>query len=129
MADTSDNSSSEGIFTAMSLVFIFIVGLGLGATTTVPDFQHAYKKPKAVCTGFASQYLFMPLFAFLMCKIFSVKDHIAVGVVLIGASPGGATSNIFTYWSLGDVALSITMSFLSTVAVCVLCNVHVPCAY
>jgi len=117
MAEETENSS-EGLFTALSLVFIFIVGLGLGSTTTVPDFKHAAAKPKAVGTGFASQYLFMPLFAFVMCRIFGVKDHVAVGVVLIGCSPGGATSNIFTYWSSGDVALSITMSFLSTCAVC-----------
>jgi len=78
MADESEKASSEGLFTALSLVFIFVVGLGLGSTTTVPDFKHACKKPNAVCTGLASQYLFMHLFDFAVCKFFSVRDHIAV---------------------------------------------------
>ena len=58
----------------------------------------------------------MPVFAYILCLIFDVEDYIAIGTVLVGASPGGTTSNIFTYWSKGDVALSITMSLLSTIA-------------
>merc|ERR1712232_1543770 len=72
--------------------------------------------PKAVGIGFASQYLFMPLSSYILTQVFQVSSEIAVGAVLIGCSPGGTTSNIFTYWSDGDVALSITMSFLSNVA-------------
>ena len=60
--------------------------------------------------------MFMPIFAYLLCLVFQVPDYVAVGTVLVGASPGGTTSNIFTYWSQGDVALSITMSLLSTLA-------------
>ena len=107
-------SANEQAFTVMSVGCLFVVGLGLGAASTVEDFKAAAAKPKAVCIGFASQYVFMPIFAFLLCTIFQVEDYIAIGTVLVGASPGGTTSNIFTYWSKGDVALSITMSLLST---------------
>ena len=104
------------VFQYLSVLCIFVIGLGLGSTTTVKDFKIAIKKPNAVLIGFLSQYLFMPLCAFALAKIFQLKDELAVGLILVGASPGGTTSNMFTYWSSGDVALSITMSFLSTIA-------------
>ena len=104
------------IFQYLSLLLIFIIGLGLGCTTTIKDFESAIKNSKAVLIGFFSQYLFMPLCAFAFAKMFQLEDKLAVGLILIGASPGGTTSNMFTYWSAGNVALSVTMSFLSTVA-------------
>jgi bile acid transporter len=110
------DESAVAAFTALSLVFIFIVGLGLGASTTIDDFRSAMEKPKAVLIGFLSQYLFLPVFSYLLCIVFDLKSTTAIGVILVGCSPGGTTSNIFSYWSKGDVALSITMSFLSTVA-------------
>jgi len=109
-------SSAESAFTYMSVAFLFVVGLGLGATSTTDDFRSALAKPKAVGIGFASQYLFMPVFAYTLCLIFGVSDYVSIGCVLVGASPGGTTSNMFTYWSQGDVALSITMSLMSTIA-------------
>lgn len=109
-------STAERAFTVMSVAVLFVVGLGLGASSTLDDFRSALAKPRAVGIGFASQYVFMPVFAYLLCLIFQVSDYIAIGCVLVGASPGGTTSNIFTYWSQGDVALSITMSLMSTTA-------------
>jgi len=100
----------------ISLIFLLIVGLGLGATTTIDDFRSALRKPKAVVIGFLSQYLFMPIAAYVLTLIFQLDNMVAVGVILIGCSPGGTTSNLFSYWSHGDVALSITMSLLSTCA-------------
>lgn len=108
--------SAADIAPYVSLAFLFVVGLGLGASTTIDDFKAASRKPKAVGIGFLSQYLFMPVASYLLALAFGVDDRIAIGAVLIGCSPGGSTSNLFTYWSRGDVALSITMSFLSTVA-------------
>lgn len=109
-------SSNERAFTVLSVACLFVIGLGLGATSTIDDFRHALRKPKAVAIGFSSQYVFMPVFAYILCLIFQVEDYIAIGTVLVGASPGGTTSNIFTYWSKGDTALSITMSLMSTLA-------------
>ena len=103
-------------FSYAALVVIIVLGLGLGATTTTDDFKKALSTPKPVCIGFASQYVFMPLVAFCLSHIFNMKEAFAVGVILTGSSPGGTTSNIFTYWSKGNVALSITMSFFSNLA-------------
>ena len=58
----------------------------------------------------------MPLVAFSLSRIFDLKLEYAIGVILVGSSPGGTTSNLFTHWTDGNVALSITMSFFSTVA-------------
>lgn len=110
MSDIAD------ILPYISLAFLFIVGLGIGASTTVDDFKVSFAKPKAVSIGFLSQYLFMPVTSFILASAFQVRTEIAVGIVLIGCSPGGSTSNLFSYWSNGDVALSVTMSFLSTMA-------------
>eukprot|EP00553_Chaetoceros_curvisetus_P006718 CAMPEP_0204621282 /NCGR_PEP_ID=MMETSP0717-20131115/7035_1 /ASSEMBLY_ACC=CAM_ASM_000666 /TAXON_ID=230516 /ORGANISM="Chaetoceros curvisetus" /LENGTH=323 /DNA_ID=CAMNT_0051635649 /DNA_START=106 /DNA_END=1077 /DNA_ORIENTATION=- len=109
-------ASSADIASYVAMAFLFIVGLGIGASTTFEDFRKAFKNPKAVAIGFTSQYLFMPVIAYLLTLIFGIRNEIAVGTVLVGCSPGGTTSNLFTYWSDGNVALSITMSFLSTVA-------------
>lgn len=103
-------------FSMVALVVIIVLGLGLGATTTIDDFRVALSTPKPVCIGFASQYFFMPLVAFTLAHVFNMKEEYAVGIILTGSSPGGTTSNIFTYWSKGNVALSITMSFFSNVA-------------
>ncbi|KAJ1400319.1 sodium bile acid symporter family-domain-containing protein [Ochromonadaceae sp. CCMP2298] len=88
----------------------------MGATTTREDFKLALAKTAAPAIGFFSQYFFMPLFAFALCKAFDLREAYAVGVILVGCCPGGATSNIFTYWSKGNVALSIVMSIFSNVA-------------
>jgi bile acid transporter len=103
-------------FTLFAILLIVIIGLGLGATTTYDDFRMALSKPKAIGIGFTSQYCFMPLLAFALSQIFTLKESFAIGVILVGASPGGTTSNIFTYWGKGDLALSITMSFFSNCA-------------
>lgn len=107
---------AEDLLLLLSLAILFLVGLGLGASTTLDDFRKAFKTPKAVAIGFLSQYLFMPTAAFLLTLAFQVRKEVALGTILIGCSPGGTTSNLFTYWCNGDVALSVTMSFMSTIA-------------
>ena len=86
------------VFTYASAGVIFIIGLGLGASTTVADFKAAAAKPKAVGVGFASQYLFMPLMAFIFASIFDLDDPLAVGLILTGASPGGKSNKSMIEW-------------------------------
>jgi BASS family bile acid:Na+ symporter len=103
-------------FGILSIFFLAIIGLGMGAITTRDDFNVALSTKAAPLIGFFSQYIFMPLFAFALCKAFRLKEAYAIGVILVGSCPGGATSNIFTYWGKGNVALSIVMSIFSNVA-------------
>ena len=114
--DDCAESAFDSILLYLTLLIIFIVGLGLGAESTVDGFKTSMKKPQAVACGLASQFGWMPLSAFVMCKMASLDELTSIGVILVGSSPGGTTSNLFTFWSKGNVPLSITMSFCSTVA-------------
>jgi bile acid transporter len=95
---------------------VFFLMLGLGATVTVGDIVGLKKNPKPPLIGFISQFIFMPLMAFLLAKILDVPDTMGLSMVLIGCTPGGSTSNIFSYFSRGDVSLSIAMTLVSNTA-------------
>lgn len=90
--------------------------LGMGATLALRDFREILLEPKAVTSGSAIQLLVAPLVAFLFIQAFGIVGGVAVGIALIAAIPGGTTSNIFTHFARGNVALSITITALTTIA-------------
>lgn len=92
-----------------------IVMFGMGMTLKISDFKVVFTKPKAVITGILSQFIIMPLLAFLLVKIFNLDPALAVGVILVGACPGGTSSNVMTYLAKGDVALSVGMTACTTI--------------
>ena len=92
-----------------------IVMFGMGMTLRLSDFKVVFTKPKAVITGILSQYIIMPLLAFLLVKIFNLDPALAVGVILVGSCPGGTSSNVMTYLAKGDVALSVGMTACTTI--------------
>ncbi|MEE8717256.1 MAG: bile acid:sodium symporter family protein [Coriobacteriales bacterium] len=92
-----------------------IVMLGMGMTMKFSDFKVVFTKPKAVITGICSQFVIMPLLAFLLVKIFRLPADLAVGVILVGCCPGGTSSNVMTYLAKGDVALSVGMTACTTI--------------
>lgn len=107
--------SGVDTFTILVLLLIFIIILAMGTTCTLEDARTIWaSKKRAFVVGWLSQFGFMPLFAFSAAKAFKFDSLVAVGVVLCGAAPGGTTSNLFTYWSGGNVSLSIAMSLAST---------------
>lgn len=89
--------------------------LGMGMTLTLEDFRRVFVYPKSAIVGLVSQIIFLPIFGFLIIQIVSMPPEIAVGVMIIASCPGGATSNLITYLSKGDVALSITLTACSSV--------------
>lgn len=93
---------------------LIIVMLGMGFTLTWQDFQKIVSQPKVILLGVALQYLIMPLAAFLIAKAFSLPLELLIGMLLVGASSGGTASNVITYLAKGDLALSISMTLLST---------------
>jgi len=108
--------SGVGIDTLTMLVLLiyFFVAFGLGGTLTPQVFVTIAKyKKRGFFVGWASQFGFMPLMAFAMCHLFGLSNLAAIGAVLCGCAPGGATSNMLTYWVDGNVALSIAMSAAS----------------
>ena len=92
-----------------------IVMFGMGMTLKLGDFKVVFTKPKAVITGILSQFIIMPLIAWVLCLVFQLPTELAVGVMLVGCCPGGTSSNVMTYLSKGDVALSVGMTAVSTV--------------
>lgn len=87
----------------------------MGFTLLPEDFVRALKKPLGIILVELMQFGWMPFAGWALCKILSVPDEIAIGVILVGCCPGGTASNIITYLSNGDVALSVSCTAISTV--------------
>ena len=93
---------------------LMIVMFGMGLTTKMSDYAIVFKRPGDVITGCAAQFIVMPLLAFVLGKAFRLSDELLVGVVLVGTCPGGTSSNVITYLSKGDTALSVGMTSINT---------------
>lgn len=100
---------------AILALMIFVIMLGMGASLTPRDFYLALKRPYGLAIGVVSQYGFMPFIGFLLITLLPLPQAIAVGVLIMACMPGGTTSNIFTYFSKGNLALSVLMTVTSTV--------------
>ncbi len=92
-----------------------IVMFGMGLTLKPNDFKVVFSRPKDVVIGCIAQFTVMPLLAFFLTKVFNLPIELAIGVILVGTCPGGTSSNVMTYLSGGDVALSVGMTAVSTV--------------
>jgi bile acid:Na+ symporter, BASS family len=92
-----------------------IIMLGLGLSLTIDDFTRVIKFPKAVFIGLMCQMLILPFGAFFIAKGLGLAPELAVGLMLLAASPGGATANLFSHLSNGDVALNITLTAINSV--------------
>ena len=91
-----------------------IVIFSMSLTLKFKDFEPCFKKPKTLIIGVSAQYLFMPALAFAIAKIFHLPSEFAIGLVLVGSSPGGTVSNVISYIAKADLALSVSMTFFST---------------
>src|SRR3712207_4345117 len=99
----------------LPLSLTLIMG-SLGLTLTPADFKRVVTSPKGVGIGLVNLLLISPLLAFLVADVYGLAAALAVGVVLLGASPGGTTANLLTHLARGDVALSVSMTAVSSVA-------------
>jgi len=95
-------------------VMMMLIMLGMGASLTFKDFRIAFRKPQGIAIGLACQYGIMPLLAYALAVMLDLPPALAIGLILMGCMPGGTTSNIFTYFSKGALALSIMMTICST---------------
>lgn len=100
---------------AILALMIFVIMLGMGASLTPRDFILALKRPYGLFIGVVSQYGFMPLIGFILATTLPVNDTLKIGILIMACMPGGTTSNIFTYFSKGNLALSVLMTVTSTV--------------
>jgi BASS family bile acid:Na+ symporter len=102
------------------VALVFVIMFGLGAGLTPKDFKLAVRRPWGLIIGFATQFGIMPLLAYLLALFFLFQlpieyaAPVALGALLMGSVPAGTTSNIFTYFSKGNLALSVIMTTNST---------------
>lgn len=93
---------------------LMIVMFGMGLTLKLEDFKLVFTRPKDIFLGCVAQFTIMPFLAFALSKIFNLDPALMAGVVLVGTCPGGTSSNVITYLSKGDVALSVGMTSVNT---------------
>lgn len=97
-------------------LMVFVIMLGMGATLKPDDFRNVFKNPRGVLVGFLSQFGWMPVIAYILAVMLDLPNYVALSLVMLGATPGGTTSNLFTYYSRGSVSLSVSMTVCSTIA-------------
>ena len=92
-----------------------IIMFGLGLDLTVGDFRRVSRAPKAVGVALACQVVLLPAICFGLVVLFDLPALLGIGMMLLAASPGGTTANLFSHLFRGDVALNITLTAINTV--------------
>jgi BASS family bile acid:Na+ symporter len=93
---------------------IQIIMFGMGTSMSAKDFVSVAKEPKAVVIGVAAQFIIMPSLGYTLAKISGFPPEIAAGIILIGCSPSGLASNVMNYLAKANLALSITITSITT---------------
>ena len=103
-----------GIVTTIAPIALALIMLALGASLTTKDFTRVLQNPKDFFVGIVCQLILLPVIAYFLIIIFKTPIELALGVMLIAAAPGGVTSNVLTKFADGDVALSITLTAITS---------------
>ncbi len=107
----------DSLFATILLpIALAVIMVSLGLSLTVADFRRVVAYPRGVGVGMLNLALISPALAFAAAELWSLEPALAVGLVLLGASPGGTTANMLTHLARGDTALSVTMTAISSVA-------------
>ena len=99
------------IFLAGSLIIIM---LGMGMSLVPDDFRRIFVYPKAILVGLVNQMIILPLIGFSIAYFFNLKPEIAIGIMILAACPGGPTSNLIAHLARGDLALSVSLTAMSS---------------
>ena len=103
-----------GIVTTIAPFALALIMLALGASLTTNDFTRVVKNPKEFLVGLVCQLIVLPIVGYLLIIILKTPIELALGVMLIAAAPGGVTSNVLTKFADGDVALSISLTAVTS---------------
>ena len=110
----------SSVFLPLAIAFIMF---SLGLNLKISDFSRIFTQPKDLLTGLFSQIIILPIVAFILINFYpNLPVELAVGVMIIAAVPGGATSNFFTSLAKGDVALSISLTAITSL----ICIISIP---
>lgn len=113
LQDIHLNFNAESL-TLLNLCLAFIM-FGIALSLKVENFQEVAQNPKSTITGISSQFILLPLLTFLLVWLVNPLPGLAAGMILVAACPGGNISNFFTMLSKGNLALSISLSAISTI--------------
>lgn len=105
------------VFAQLSNLIIPLLTLimfAMGLTLNLDNFKRVLRKPIKLALGTTLQFFLMPLLAFLISQLLALKEGLAIGMVLVGCCPGGTASNVICYLAKGDLALSISLTMVST---------------
>lgn len=106
----------SSVITAVLLpLALGIIMLGLGLSLTIGDFKRVVLYPKAVFVGLSCQLILLPAICFGITIFFGLSPELAVGLMLLSASPGGPTANLYSHLFNGDVALNISLTAVNSV--------------
>ena len=113
----AEDAAEDSLFVTMLLpLSLALIMVSLGLSLTPADFRRILQFPRGVGIGLVNLLVVSPLLAFAVAALFGLEAALAVGLVLLGASPGGTTANLLTHLARGDTALSVTMTAISSVA-------------
>lgn len=107
--------TTEFIITKLLPLSLAIIMFGFGLTLTPADFKRIAQYPKSVFLGLFCQMGLLPLLAYIVCKSFNLSSEISIGVMILAASPGGITANLFSHLAHGDIALNLTLTAINSV--------------
>ncbi|GAA0607537.1 bile acid:sodium symporter family protein [Kribbella sandramycini] len=107
---------SDSVLTSVLLpIALAIIMFGLGLSLTTGDFARVARMPKAVLVALGTQIVLLPVICFGLVELFGLAPALAVGMMLLVASPGGTTANLFSHLAGGDVALNVTLTAVNSV--------------
>lgn len=106
--------TSNSLLSAFLPAALGIIMLGLGLSLSIDDFKRVVKYPKAMMVGLICQMILLPVLCFGLVIIFGLPSELSVGLMLLSASPGGPTANLYSHLAKGDVALNISLTAVNS---------------
>ncbi|MFT4302054.1 MAG: bile acid:sodium symporter family protein [Desulfovibrio sp.] len=95
-------------------IFLGLIMFGMGMTLRVGDFSHVLANPGRILMGITAQFVIMSLLAFILCHLCALPPDIAMGLILVGAAPGGTAANVLAYIAKGNVPYAVTLTSVGT---------------
>ncbi len=96
-------------------ILLLVLMAGMGASLSTEQFRAVARRPRGLLVGLASQFGWMPLIAWAMARGLDLEPTLALALIVVGCTPGGTTSNLFAYYTRADLALSVSMTAVSSV--------------
>ena len=100
---------------ALIIPLLQIIMFGMGTELSLKDFANVIRMPKGIIIGVVCHYIIMPLVGFTVANLFNFPNEIAAGIILVGCCPSGLASNVMSYLARANLALSVSVTTISTI--------------